>query len=126
MINVLIKIINKILFLLFILYPFSVYADCKIVNLQEFEKLVEEKSPVTLIFFSTWCSDCIESLKATKKDESLNKNYIIVSTFNSDFKSANKVLADFGIDGLCILDKNSEIAKKYGIKSVPHKISISK
>jgi len=105
---------------------FSVYASCDFISFERFEKLIEQKKPVHLVFFSTWCSDCLESLKSIKNTEQEKRTYVLISTFHSDPISAEKSLKKLGVKAMCILDKDLKIAKKFSIEKVPKKIFISK
>jgi thioredoxin 1 len=71
----------------------------KIVNKQEFEKLIKEDKPVLVDFFATWCGPCkmLSPILEQVKEDS-NEKYEIVK-----------------VD----VDEGYEIAKSFGIMSVP-------
>lgn len=119
------KIIYKILFLSLSVYSFPVFALCDIISSVDFEKLIHKKSPVTLIFFSSWCSDCKDELLEFKKKKQMKENYILVNTFDSPGKG-EKTLKSLEINDLCIYDKKNELAKKFHVDSIPKNFLIPK
>lgn len=117
------KTLYNILFLSFFIYSDPILAECQTISSKAFEKLIHKKSPVFLVFFSSWCSDCKDELLGLKKKERMEKNYILVNTFDSPGKG-EKVLKNLGINYLCIYDKNRELAKKYRIDFVPKSLLV--
>lgn len=102
----------------------AVFAECKKINEAEFNSLLQEKKPIELIFFSSWCSDCKDDLiKLADSTNILKNNIIIINTFDRPEKGylALKVL---NIDYPCYFDNDKKLTKKYNIKSVPAHIII--
>ncbi len=117
------KTLYKILFLSFFIYSDPILASCQTISGKAFEKLILKKSPVTLVFFSSWCSDCKDELLDLKKKKRRKEKYILINTFDSPGKG-EKVLKNLEIDYLCIYDKKRELAKKYRIDSVPKSLLV--
>ncbi len=71
----------------------------KIVNKQEFEEIIKSNKPVLVDFFATWCGPCkMLSPMLEEMSENSNGKYEIVK-----------------VD----IDDNYDIAKSFGIMSVP-------
>jgi thioredoxin 1 len=69
------------------------------INTQQFEELLKDSKPVVCDFFATWCGPC--KMLSPILDE-LSESYTQKATFVK-------------ID----VDKNIELAAKYGIMSIP-------
>jgi thioredoxin 1 len=87
----------------------------EIKNMQEFEQLLKSKKPVILQFSASWCPAC-NNIKELVPKVAQEK----------DFNSGSK---DFK-DGITIArldtDKFGEVAKKYGIQSIPAMVALDK
>ena len=118
------KIAFKVLSFSLFFYTVPILAVCESFSKEDFDKLIKKEAPVTLVFFSSWCSDCKDELLEIKKKKQDKINYILVNTFDSPGKG-EKALNSLGINYFCIYDKDRMLAKKYKIDSVPIKIKIA-
>lgn len=95
-------------------------------NLGEY---INNKEPVILFFWTTWCPYCQLELK------SLNETYpqfkkegiklVSIDVGESDYKVDNFVKA-YKLDFKVLLDGNSAVAKSYGILGVPTYVLIDR
>jgi hypothetical protein len=71
-------------------------------------------SPLQLIFFSSWCSDCASHLKQLTTDE--HKDKILVGTFDKQPR-IEKVVSRLGLKQKCFTD--SGLGKILKVSTVP-------
>ena len=73
--------------------------------------LVKERGPLKLIFFASWCGECLHHMRATHP-----KNTLLIATFDEK-DAVEKVIQKFRPTALCYLDDG--VAEKLGINGVP-------
>ena len=80
----------------------------------EIKRTVPEGSRVKLVFFSSWCSECLPHLKAIEKEDSLP--VLAIAVFDTQ-KKVEKTLSKLGLNIVCRMDDG--LARQMGVKSVP-------
>ncbi|SMF28684.1 hypothetical protein [Pseudobacteriovorax antillogorgiicola] len=90
-------------------------ADC-----QPFQKSVHEKAVAgakSIVFFASWCSSCLESIRKSDPKKSL---YVAIY----DEKSSAQEALDFALgdkisSASCVWDVEQVLGKRFGAKSLP-------
>ena len=73
--------------------------------------LVKERGPLKLIFFASWCGECMHHIRATQP-----KNTLLIATFDEK-DAVEPVIQKFGPNAPCYFDDG--VAAKLGVNSVP-------
>ena len=75
---------------------------------------------VVINFWAAWCPPCKEELPAIQEFYEQNLKNVVLLSINSDPDYAfDKLLKEYGITFPVLLDKNSKIANKYRVLSIP-------
>ncbi len=115
--------LTKIFILSSLFYSINTFAVCKDNEADEFQKFIDSQGPSpTLIFFSTWCSDCKKELEKIQKEKM--KNYILINSFDKK-GNGDKILKKMELNYPCFFDTENKIAKKYNVKNVPAEIKLN-
>jgi thiol-disulfide isomerase/thioredoxin len=70
--------LQKILFLLLLVFPYSLFGQDQI-KLSELQKLISEKGSVRVInFWATWCAPCVKELPFFEKLNQDDKNVKVI------------------------------------------------
>jgi hypothetical protein len=112
----------KIMGFFFCLLFISPFAHaCSEVSFPEFQKKLNSHSrPVTLIFFSTWCSECLVELKKAQNNQSHMPSILIAE--HDTLERVNRNLNKLKIPLECYLDADEKIQNFYGIDSIPNQV----
>lgn len=111
---------------LFVLYPcvFVFHTalaanSCPAATPAQLNELIANAKPRKLIFFSSWCSDCLVHLNAPEtRDDSI----VFIASFDKPGR-AEKTLDKLGLQVKhCLYDNG--ITKLYGIKKVPTEVDL--
>lgn len=73
--------------------------------------LVKERGPLKLIFFASWCGECLHHIRATH-----TKNTLLIATFDEK-DAVEQVIQKLRPNAPCYLDDG--VAEKLGINGVP-------
>lgn len=75
---------------------------------------------VVINFWAAWCPPCKAEMPAIQKFYEQNLDNVVLLSINSDPDYAfDKFLKEYGITFPVLLDKNSKIANKYRVISIP-------
>ena len=111
-----------IIFIFFLLLPVQVFA-CTSASLTQFNsRFSNHKRPVTILFFSTWCAQCLIELEEVKKKSHQN-NFILVAEFDT-LERVNRNLKNLNIGTECFLDKTGDIKEMFKIEVIPGKVTL--
>ena len=111
-----------IIFISFVLLPVKAFA-CTSASLTQFNlRLSNHTRPVTILFFSTCCAQCLIELEEVKKKNDQN-NYILVSEFDT-LERVNRNLKNLNIVTECFVDKTGEIKEMFKIEVIPGKVTL--
>lgn len=88
--------------------------QCPPLDRKELGAKIQRYGPQKLVFFSTWCGDCVGHLKQSSKWSP--ETFIAIVAFDSR-ERAESSLSKMGIDIPCAMDDG--IAKLLGVKVVP-------
>lgn len=75
-------------------------------------QMAQERGPLHLIFFASWCGECAKHLKAEHSGQT-----ILIATFDEE-AAAERAIRKLGIKTPCYFDDG--LSEAFGIKSVPH------
>ena len=73
--------------------------------------LVKERGPLKLIFFASWCGECLHHMRATQ-----TKNTLLIATFDEK-DAVEQVIQKLRPNAPCYLDDG--VAAKLGVNGVP-------
>jgi thiol-disulfide isomerase/thioredoxin len=88
--------------------------QCPPLDRKELATKIQKHGPQKLVFFSTWCGDCVAHLKQSSKGSP--ETFIAIVAFDSRERAENS-LSKMGMDIPCAMDDG--IAKLLGVKVVP-------
>ena len=88
--------------------------QCPPLDRKELGTKIQKHGTQKLVFFSTWCGDCVAHLKQSSKWSP--ETFIAIVAFDSR-ERAEKSLSKMGMDIPCAMDDG--IAKLLGVKVVP-------
>ena len=134
---------KKIFFYILILFSVSSYSQVeiskgkaapnfKLENLDggflELSK-VTGKGPVLLSFWATWCKPCMEEMTELNKiyEELKDKGFTLLAISTDNEKTIAKVkplVKSKGFNFTVLLDKNSDVARKYYAQQIPYSVLI--
>lgn len=93
--------------------------SCPAATPEQLKYLIDDVKPRKLVFFSSWCSDCLVHLNSPETREN---DIIFIAAFDKPGR-AEKTLDKLGLQVKhCLYDKG--ITKHYGIKKVPAEIDL--
>jgi len=106
--------------------PLALLKDKKSINGTKIKELIEQKKPLVINFWGTWCPVCnqeIYNIDKIAKDKDIVLITIAVNSgLDSDIKS---YMQKKGVDFLVINDNKGEIAKAFNISTYPTTIFYS-
>ena len=88
----------------------------------------QDKKPVLLIFWATWCKFCAEELEDLKAftQEHQNEIQIIVISSGEDQETVRNYILEKDINFLMILDEDRKLWNQYLVRGTPTHFLISK
>lgn len=92
---------------------------------------VTGKGPVLLSFWATWCKPCMEEMSELNKiyEELKDKGFTLLAISTDNEKTIAKVkplVKSKGFKFTVLLDKNSDVARKYYAQQIPFSVLIDK
>lgn len=113
--------VQRVLFCLIISFSQHCIAlagnSCPPTDVKALQQLIATHKPKKLMFFSSWCSDCLSHLKSSEAE-----GVILVAAFDKQQK-AEKTLDKLKIRArVCVFDNG--LARHYGIKTVPAEVQL--
>lgn len=89
------------------------------------------KGPILISFWATWCKPCIEEMTELNKiyEELKDKGFNLLAVSTDNEKTIAKVkpfVKSRGYNFTVLLDKNSEVARKYYAQQIPYSVLLDK
>lgn len=89
------------------------------------------KGPVLISFWATWCKPCMEEMSELNKihEELKDKGFTLLAISTDNEKTIAKVkplVKSKGFNFTVLLDKNSDVARKYYAQQIPFSVLIDK
>lgn len=89
------------------------------------------KGPVLLSFWATWCKPCMEEMTELNKiyEELKDKGFTLLAISTDNEKTVAKVkplVKSKNFNFIVLLDKNSDVARKYYAQQIPYSVLIDK
>ena len=89
------------------------------------------KGPILISFWATWCKPCIEEMSELNKiyEELKDKGFNLLAISTDNEKTIAKVkpfIKSRGYNFTVLLDKNSEVARKYYAQQIPYSVLLDK
>lgn len=99
-------------------------------NFIEFYQIIG-RGPVLLSFWATWCKPCMEEMSELNKiyEELKDKGFTLLAISTDNEKTIAKVkplVKSKGYNFTVLLDKNSDVARKYYAQQIPYSVLIDK
>lgn len=87
------------------------------------------KGPILLNFWATWCKPCMEEMTELNKihEELKDKGFTLLAISTDNEKTIAKVkplVKSKGFSFTVLLDKNSDVARKYYAQQIPYSVLI--
>lgn len=87
------------------------------------------KGPILLNFWATWCKPCMEEMTELNKihEEFKDKGFTLLAISTDNEKTIAKVkplIKSKGFSFTVLLDKNSDVARKYYAQQIPYSVLI--
>lgn len=99
----------------FSLISFNLQAKCVPGGINELKRSLKTKQAEEIIFFASWCSQCMDKLISARDAE---KKFVLVSIWDS-LERSNEVINYLKLsESTCIFD-SGDIARAYKVKSLP-------
>ncbi|MEN9836088.1 MAG: hypothetical protein RL011_2281 [Pseudomonadota bacterium] len=80
-------------------------------------KLARERGPLKLVFFASWCGECLSHLRNAQ-----GKNTLLIATFDEKL-AAERVIAKLAPKSECYLDDG--LASFFKVEAVPATVAFS-
>lgn len=89
------------------------------------------KGPILISFWATWCKPCVEEMTELNKiyQELKDKGFNLLAVSTDNEKTIAKVkpfIKSRGYNFTVLLDKNSEVARKYYAQQIPYSVLLDK
>ncbi len=89
------------------------------------------KGPILISFWATWCKPCVEEMSELNKiyNELKDHGFTFLAISTDNEKTIAKVkpfIKSKGYNFTVLLDKNSEVAKKYYAQQIPYSVLLDK
>ena len=91
--------------------PFAHAEICPKLSPSALSGLVKERGPLKLIFFASWCGECLHHMQAKQ-----TKNTLLIATFDEK-DAVEQVIQKLRPNAPCYLDDG--VAAKLGVNGVP-------
>lgn len=83
---------------------------------------IRGQKPAIVFFWATWCPHCRGQLKAfaTEKEAMQKKGIaLVLVNLEESPEKVKKFLSGMGVEDICLIDPEGEVADQYGIPGVP-------
>jgi peroxiredoxin len=87
--------------------------------------------PILISFWATWCKPCLEEMTELNKiyEELKDRGFTLLAISTDNEKTIAKVkpfIKSRGYNFTVLLDKNSDVARKYYVQQIPHSVLLDK